>query len=41
MGKPFKDENPRALIIHPLNEMTDFVHEQKNSEMNVHKKFPN
>ena len=30
MGKPFKDKNPKALIIHPLNEMTEFVHEQRN-----------
>ena len=30
MGKPFKDKNPKALIIHPLNDMTEFVHEQRN-----------
>ena len=43
-GKPFKDKNPEAFIIHPLNEMTEVVHEQRsissqNSEMNVDKKI--
>ena len=38
-GKPFKDKNPEALIIHPLNEMIEFVHEH-NFEMNVDTKFP-
>ena len=39
MGKPFKDKTPNELIIHPINEMIDFVHEHK-FEMNVDKKFP-
>ena len=39
IGKHFKEKNPKALIIHPLNEMTEFVH-KKNYEMNVDKKFP-
>ena len=38
-GKPCKDKYPKSLIIHPLNEATEFVHEQ-NFEMNVDKKIP-
>ena len=26
-GKPLKDKNPKALVIHPLNEITEFVDE--------------
>ena len=32
--KPLKDKNSKALIIHPLNEMTEFVHEQRISSQN-------
>ena len=39
MGKPFKDKTPKELLIHPLNEMIEFVHEH-NSKINVDKKFP-
>ena len=27
MRKPLKDKTPKQLIIHPLNEMAEFVHE--------------
>ena len=44
MGKNLKEKNPKALAVHPLNEMTEFVHERRkngsqNFEMKVQKIF--
>ena len=35
MRKPFKEKNHKALVIHPLNEMTEFVHEQRNFVLRI------
>ena len=30
LEKPFKDKTPKTLIIHPLNEMAQFIKESQN-----------